>query len=395
MKFLADTTTNTRKIINKKTILGIDIGSSVIRASIVNNNICEYSLEVNSDGVERGYIVDNNKFKKSIEILFTKIIKKYETFPKNIIIASNSYKQDSIIVNNLYNTKRIDRLVTQSDVDNIISETKKKIQDLESKNILHSIFTKTNLDNEEFFGEIINKIAHKIESKIIFIFEDKKQIENINQVFSELKIEIDNIVSGPYVEAMISLSKKEMRIGAININIGAEVVSIAVFEKNVPLLIKCFPNGGEDFTSDIALGLRVNIDEAENIKCGNSKEFETTRRRLEDIIDARMNFLNEKINVELDRIKRRGLLPAGVILNGESSKLKKIDTYMRYDLKLPVNHIIKNLHNLKAFFEEDAKYLRSYGATFVLEKITESSIYIKFLKKVWGLIINTLKKYLP
>ena len=93
--------------------------------------------------------------------------------------------------------------------------------------------------------------------------------------------------------------------------------------------------GSNDITNDIALGLQVSLEEAENIKIGKS-DMSFSKRKLEEIVEARIEFICEKINLELDKINRRELLPGGVILTGNGSKLTRIDNMFKNYLKLPI-----------------------------------------------------------
>jgi cell division ATPase FtsA len=61
------------------------------------------------------------------------------------------------------------------------------------------------------------------------------------------------------------LNKTQKRAGCILANVGSETTSIVVFEDATPISLKIFPVGSNDITNDIALGLKVPIEEAEKI----------------------------------------------------------------------------------------------------------------------------------
>ena len=73
--------------------------------------------------------------------------------------------------------------------------------------------------------------------------------------------------------------------GVVLANIGSETVSIVVFENNLPISLEIFPIGSNDITNDIALGLRVPLEEAENIKRGTIVGGNYPRKKLEEIIE--------------------------------------------------------------------------------------------------------------
>ena len=51
-------------------------------------------------------------------------------------------------------------------------------------------------------------------------------------------------------------------------NIGAETISIVIYEEGIPISLEVFPVGGNDITNDLALGLKIPLEEAEQIKLG-------------------------------------------------------------------------------------------------------------------------------
>jgi cell division protein FtsA len=152
--------------------------------------------------------------------------------------------------------------------------------------------------------------------------------------------------------------------------------------------------GGEQITSDIALGLRVPVDIAEEIKHGNN-DTEYSKRRYDEIVEARVSDIAIKITDELNRIMRAELLPAGVVLLGGTSMLAKIEHYFRFDLKLPIGNAMRNIAATNKFYINDVKYARVYGLTFFAESISESGLYFSILKRGWVKSASFIKRFLP
>jgi cell division protein FtsA len=167
-----------------------------------------------------------------------------------------------------------------------------------------------------------------------------------------------------------------------------------VYENGVPLLVSIIKAGGEQITSDIALGLRVPVDIAEEIKHGNN-DTDYSKRRYEEIVEARVSDMAMKITDELARIMRAELLPAGVVLLGGTSLLTKIEYYFRFDLKLPIGNALRNLRASEKFYVDDIKYARVYGLTFFAESISEGGLYMSLLKRGFAKTSNFIKRFLP
>jgi len=49
-------------------------------------------------------------------------------------------------------------------------------------------------------------------------------------------------------------------------NLGSETVSIVVFENNIPISLEVLPMGSNDITNNIALKMKISLEDAEMVK---------------------------------------------------------------------------------------------------------------------------------
>ncbi|MEK7113567.1 MAG: hypothetical protein AAB873_01935, partial [Patescibacteria group bacterium] len=91
---------------------------------------------------------------------------------------------------------------------------------------------------------------------------------------------------------------------------------------------------GNAITNDIALGMKISLEEDHQFKLGNIKEG-YAKKKLDEIIEARLFDVFELIENHLKKIKRNELLPAGVIFIGGSANIPLILEYSKSALKLP------------------------------------------------------------
>src|ERR1035437_7743881 len=148
-------------------------------------------------------------------------------------------------------------------------------------------------------------------------------------------IRVEDVMAAPVAASLVTLTKSQKIAGVVLCNIGAETVSIAVFENSVPVSLEVFPIGSTDITNDIALGLKVPLEEAEQIKIGAITGNSYPRKKLEEIIEARLSDIFELIEAHLKKIGRSGLLPAGIVITGGGAGLGTIEDMARVALRLP------------------------------------------------------------
>ena len=117
------------------------------------------------------------------------------------------------------------------------------------------------------------------------------------------------------------------------------------------------PVGGINVTNDVAIGLRTSLNLAEEIKIkhgtANMAEVEPEellnvavlgegggqtiqRKKLCEIIEARMGEIYSLIGEEIKRSGHAGLLPAGVVLTGGGARLGGVAELARETLQMPV-----------------------------------------------------------
>src|SRR5690606_13277145 len=95
----------------------------------------------------------------------------------------------------------------------------------------------------------------------------------------EAGLEVVDVVAAPVAASLVTVSKKERRVGCLLADIGAEALSVIVFENNNIVSLEVFPIGGNDITNDIALGLKIPLEDAENIKLGGLARFSYSKKK--------------------------------------------------------------------------------------------------------------------
>src|ERR1035437_7050335 len=173
-------------------------------------------------------------------------------------------------------------------------------------------------------------------------------------------IRVEDVMAAPVAASLVTLTKSQKIAGVVLCNIGAETVSIAVFENSVPVSLEIFPIGSTDITNDIALGLKVPLEEAEQIKIGAITGSSYPRKKLEEIITARLSDIFELIEAHLKKIGRNGLLPAGVIITGGGSGLNSINEIAKASLQMPSRIGTIGVLDGKSSFK-DATWAVAYG----------------------------------
>lgn len=385
---------------SKDMIVGIDIGSGSLRAlGCVYEEGVRFPVVVATykkaiDGIDRGNITDSDEAANAIADAVATLEEESGHDTLHTLISLGATGLSSSHANGYAQVSRGDASVTDLDIDNAIKDSNKGVPDIRNKSVVHTIPMKYKLDGVEVQGEIIGVRGNKLEVKTLFVTYPLQLMTVLKKTLEKAQIRVTDIVAGPVAESIPLLTKKQKVAGVALVNIGAGVTSLLVYENNIPLLVSTIPVGGDDMTKDIALGLKVTLEEAEEIKLGKSTQ-PYSKRRVEEIIEARLEDMCTKLNKELDRIHRRELLPAGIVVCGSSSLVPRLEYVFRAELKLPIKVATNELVRLTNDMLRDTGWARCYGLTFLAPVANEKEAFTELLTSFITRVKNLVSQFLP
>ncbi len=381
--------------------VGIDIGTHTIKVVVVG-----YNKESNSpsllatgtaetEGLRLGYITNVDLVTESLN----KAIKQAEATLgskiKKACVSIGGVNLGSIASVGSVIISRADQEITELDVAKVLSSSEENL-DILNKKIIHTIPVSFKLDGKEIYGRPVGMHGIKLEVKTLFITCLKQNINDIVTVLGLVNIEATDVVASPIALSSILLSSKQKTAGCALVDIGSETVTMSVFENNLPISLQVFPIGSMDITKDIALGFKIGLEEAESIKLGSVIGGDFPKKKVDEIIEARLGDIFELIENHLKRIRRSGLLPAGIIFAGGGSSILKIEEISRKILNLParVGPYDTNINNKLKI--KDPSWYTAYGLALssTSENGTQSSA-LNNMKQVKGFFKSIFNQLLP
>lgn len=325
--------------------VGIDVGTSAVKvvvSELVHDGdktapkiIATGTAE--SKGLRHGYIMSSGDAVRCVKQALRQAEKSAGVPLRKAYLAvgglglASAVNQSSVIVS------RGDSEITDLDVKKAMEACEADMPSSLSVNrkIIHAIPLSYKIDGKQVLGRPQGMKGMKLEVKVLFITCLEQHLTDLISALDDAGVIIEDVMASPLAASIVTLSKTQKIAGCVLANIGAETVSIAVYENNIPISLEVFPIGSIDITHDIALGLKVSLEEAEALKTGAITDISFSRKKLEEIIDARLTDIFELIETHLKKIGRSGLLPAGIIMTGGGSAITEIEEVARMTLKLP------------------------------------------------------------
>ncbi len=388
---------------------GIDVGTYEVRVVIAENTNESPMPKIigtgraESKGLRHGYIINTSDVVKSVEQAVRQAERAAGIKIKRAFVSIGGVGLSGITSQGSTMVAKADQEITDADIDQALASAEESIPQplIQNRKIIYSIPTSWKIDGKPVLGRVLGMKAVKLESKVLFVSSIESHLDDLVEAVEEAGVEVVDVVASPIAASFVTLSKSQKIAGCVLANIGAETVSIVVFENNIPISLEVFPIGGNDITNDIALGLKISLEEAESIKLGGVTATNFSKKKLEEIISARLGDIFELIEVHLKKIGKAGLLPAGIIITGGSSSIGLIEDLARSYLRLPSRIASLNISNgigekPGKFQIKDSSWSVAYGLCIIGSMPEEEEhLGLKQGKNLLERLFQSLKQFLP
>lgn len=345
---------------------GIDIGSNMTRVVVTETAspngghpriIALGTAE--SKGIRHGYIVHKEDAAQSLLQALSDAQRELGTKIKTASITISGTGIESMYATGTAIASRADGIISKLDVDKAIQDAENQIE-LKNKSILHAFPVIFKIDGKELPTRPDGIQGVKLEVKVLFVTCFKQHLEDVLAVVASTGIRVTNFTANPITAHKLLLTDVQRNFGCILIDIGAETVSVSVYENSAITILHVFNLGSLDITKDIALGLRITPEEAEGVKVGTLSFQAVSKRKIDEIIEARLSDIFELVDRYLKKIGRSGLLPAGAVIIGGGSLHPLVEHTAKTILKIPVRLGHVDIPSTKGPVK-DPRYLLAYA----------------------------------
>jgi cell division protein FtsA len=232
---------------------------------------------------------------------------------------------------------RADGEITELDQKRAADESERAIPAPLSQNrkIVHTVPLEHRIDGRKVLGDPVGMKGVRLESKCLFVTSVARHVDDAIEALEAAGVETADVMAAPFAAALVSVAPPSRVAGCALVNVGAETTTVAVYEDGSPISVEAFPVGASAITNDVALALRVSLEEAEAVRRNPQSLSSSARRALDEAVAARAKDILDLVDGHLRRLGRSGLLPAGAIFVGGGAAIPNLAEIARDHLRLP------------------------------------------------------------
>lgn len=248
--------------------------------------------------------------------------------------------------------------VTQRDVDRVI-EAAKAVPIPHDREILHVLPQYFRVDGQELVQDSLGMYGVRLEAQVHIVTGAISSAQNIVKAVEMAGVRVMDIVLEQLASAQAVLTPSEQELGVGIVDIGGGTSDFAIYKDGRIRYSKVFPIAGNHFTNDIAIGLGIPIQQAEELKkaygCvtepayydlkeprvdipldyeGGNKEIDTYS--LLEILQPRADEIFGFLHDEIIQNRLSCYMPSGLVLTGGGALLSGLQQRVYSSFQVPV-----------------------------------------------------------
>jgi cell division protein FtsA len=225
------------------------------------------------------------------------------------------------------------------------------------REVIHIIPQEFIVDDQDGIKDPVGMSGVRLEGRVHIVTGAITSAQNIIKCANKAGLDVDDIVLEQLGSSEAVLTTEEKELGVAIIDIGGGTTDLIIFANGAIKHTAVVSLAGSHVTSDISMGLRTPLEEAEKIKLrygcaltamirkdetievpsvGGRKPRVLSRQTLAEIIEPRAEEILTLVHHEVGKTGYNSLIASGIILTGGSALLEGMPELAEQIFNLPV-----------------------------------------------------------
>lgn len=327
----------------QKIYTGIDIGTHQVKVVIATApEGSDTPMQIlataatSSKGMRHGYIVDTNEVARAVRSAVERASHAARVPVKSARLGLGGVSLEEVRAQAEITLTHSGGVVTPKDMERVIDESEKRaLSRLTNRSIIHVIPLEFKIDGSPVPGRPTSMQGNRLGVDTMLITMLAQHHDDLIEAVEAAGVEVEGVMASPLAASLVTLTKSQKTAGVCLANIGAETLSIVVFEDDKPISLKIFPVGSNHITNALALSFQLPLSEAEQLKRGAVIGSTIPPKKMAQVVSGQLKDMFMLVNAHLKSIGRERLLPAGIVITGGGAGLTPAVDVARLALKLP------------------------------------------------------------
>lgn len=305
-----------------------------------------------SRGLHKGLVVNINEAKSSIKSSVRRAEQASGIKMESVYVGVTGRHVSSLNKRGVVSISRNDRLVRSDDLKRVLQSARTFTVPNDRK-LLHVIPRGYAIDGQTGVKDPVGMHGFRLDVETHVITAAVASVQNLIKCVRGANLEIEDLVLEPLASSEAVIRHDEKDAGVVLADIGGGTTDIAIFKNGSIWHTAILPVAGYQITRDIAIGLGMPFDAAEQMKRKfgsvmpiydsaeeeeanlNTNGYGVSYQDLSNIVRARVEEILKLIALELPTDYEREV-PAGLVLTGGCANLRGIASLGQDVLGLPV-----------------------------------------------------------
>ncbi len=246
--------------------------------------------------------------------------------------------------------------IKEKDIEAVIQAAQTvKISD--NQQIIHVLPQEYMVDDHTGIQNPLGMAGVRLVTNVHIVTADNTALHNLVTSCNRAGLAVSEIVLESVASSHCVLGRDEMELGVLLLDIGGGTTDLAIFANGTIKHTWELALGGNNLTSDLSVGLRTPLQEAEELKymyggalssmvrenhiievptVGDRKPRKVSQRVMVEILEARMEEILQLVNQNICGSGYRNRINAGVVITGGTALLANIVEMAEQVFDMPV-----------------------------------------------------------
>jgi cell division protein FtsA len=342
-------------------VVGLDVGTTKV-AVLIGEFTPEGETRIigagsaRAEGIKKGVVVNMDEAADSVRAAVSQAERMAGVEIRGVCAAVSGPHIRSFNSRGVIAIPTARREVNERDVDKV-TEAARSITLPFDREIVHSMPQDFVVDNQAGIRDPVGMSGMRLEAEVHIVTALGMSLENMLKVSKKIGLEIVDMVFDPFAAARAVLTKDEMNLGCLLVDVGGGITNFALYHGGTVRASGVIGAGGVNVTNDLAVGLRTNGSVAEDLKIahgvalaslandeetvmvpgiGEREAREVRTQILAAIIEPRTEEIFTMVKKAVANDPFYQLLGAGIVLSGGGSRLRGMEGVAEEVFDLPV-----------------------------------------------------------